>query len=76
MEWIAILWITGCSGLNCDPMVASTITQPDEATCRRVIETWRGITPKHRAVCTYGDIEHLNIVIQQTEDAFRRLALW
>jgi len=71
MEWIAMLWITGCSGLNCDPVVASLITQPDEPTCSRVIEVWKEISDKHRAVCMYGDIDHLNVVVEETEEAFR-----
>jgi len=74
MTWIAILWITGCSGLHCDPMVASTITQPNEETCQRVIKTWRDIKENHRAVCMHGDLDKLNVIIDDTEKIFRAIA--
>lgn len=69
MEWIAVMYIIGCVGLNCPVPVASLMTQPDEETCQRVIGVWRGISEKHHAVCLYGDYDKLNIVIEQTEDA-------
>jgi hypothetical protein len=55
MTWILILWITG------DPDSTAVMTQPDKITCNNVQVLWEGISPKHEAYCTYGDIETLTL---------------
>ena len=69
MSWVAIIWITGCLGLKCDPAVVSVIEQPNEESCARVIKTWKGISDKHRGACILGDPDRLNVIVKDTEAA-------
>ena len=75
MEWILMIWVSGCAGLHCDPVVASLMEQPTKEVCLTNLETWKSIGKKREGVCLQGDIEHLNVIIEQAEDELKKQAL-